>query len=69
MAEPNRGTERSSASDAWRRIRSAGERHPMATLFLLAFFANLVIESMARLSVFGGAAYLLERPVPFLLTP
>ena len=67
MAEPNRSTERSSASDAWRRIRSAGERHPMATLFLLAFFANLVIESMARLSVFGGAAYLLERPVPFLL--
>jgi hypothetical protein len=50
------------------RIRDALERRPFLCFFLLAFAMNLIIESMARLSPLGGAAYLAERPVQFLLS-
>ena len=49
------------------RLAAWAERHPVPCFFLLAFFMNLLIESLARLSPLGGIAYLLERPLSFLL--
>ena len=49
------------------RIFAAGKRHPLFCLFLAAVCVNLLIESLARLSLFAGAAYLVERPLSFLL--
>ena len=50
------------------RLRNALEHRPFLCYSLLAFAMNLVIESLARLSPFGGIAYLAERPVQFFLS-
>ena len=49
------------------RLLAAAGRYPLLCLFLAAVCANLLIESLARLSLFAGAAYLVGRPLSFLL--
>ena len=58
---------RSRYAEILRRLIAAAERHPLLSLFLAAVCANLLIESLARLSLFAGAAYLVGRPLSFLL--
>ncbi len=58
---------RSRYAEILRRLIVAAERHPLLSLFLAAVCANLLIESLARLSLFAGAAYLVGRPLSFLL--
>ena len=48
------------------RKKSAFRLPLFVSLFFLALAVNLLIESLARLSPFGGIAHLLAKPLPFL---
>ena len=49
------------------RERARAGRHPFLFLFALAVFINTAIEMLARLSPAEGLAYMISRPLSFLL--